>query len=273
MVISKFKDKINAIHEQAKQASSSAGVYIGNDTVLTRLYNSQIMYVDTRDASETPHLIMDGYWEINVTSLVEQLASQGGLMVDVGSTYGYFALIAGNSGADRVACIEANPVYEDYIRKNLTVNNVPDNWFVEISATGAKAGTTKLFIEGDDWNSASTQQSGGKEKVAEVEVKTLDTILAENDATEVSVLKIDIEGMEEETYQGMSETIANSPNLKLLIEFSPENYKDAKGFFSKIQEDFSTIQVMPQGDQLYPVNSYADIEKYADNWMMVLAEK
>jgi hypothetical protein len=59
----------------------------------------------------------------------------------------------------------------------------------------------------------------------EVETVTIDSFLQQNNINHVSVIKMDVEGYEPYVMRGMTETIRNSPNLKIVFEFSPEHYR------------------------------------------------
>ena len=276
--------RFNSVPENVVAARNSGATYMGGNEVLTRLFNGQKMYVDTRDVSESPHLIIDGYWEINITRVFEGLVEPGDVVFDVGSTYGYYALLAGAGGASRLVCVDPNPVYASYIAQNLTVNGLIDRSDYLPVAIGGKKGTTTLHLLRDDWNSATTQDLAEFKKQRQVpyevassekvDMNTVDGIVAELGITEVGVLKIDIEGQEEAAYKAMAETIRVSPKLRLLIEFSPQNYKDPSAFFDSIAADFPHLYVMPAGDNLQRTHSYTQLVNITnDQWMMLLASK
>ena len=280
----KLRDKANSIHRTSELALNASSVYIGDNKLLTRLYNGQKMYLDTRDFSETPHLAIDGHWEINITRVFEAIVGEGDVVFDVGSTYGYYGLLAGHAGAATIVCVDPNPVYGDYLVKNLTVNGLIGKSHIEDVAIAGKKGKITLHLLKDDWNSATTVNLETfkenrdvpyeVESSEEVPTETVDGLVKKHGLDRIDVLKLDIEGQEEASYPAMQKTIAASTRMKMLLEFSPENYKDPKAFFAQIQSDFDYMYVMPQGDNITPVKSYEELEKAAgDNWMMVLASK
>ena len=278
----RIRKRITNIGADAEQQRKS--IYMGGTEVLTQIYSGQKMYLDTRDYSETPHLLIDGYWEVNITRVFEQLVQPGDVVMDIGSTYGYYGLVAGSLGAGFVICVDPNPVYEEYLKKNLTVNGMIATSAIEPIAVGDKKGTTKLHVLKDDWNSTTTQELKEFEaqrtvpyEVAEsvdVAVETVDAIISRNKQKSVNVIKMDIEGLEEAAYDGMQDTIANSSELKLLMEFSPQNYSDPKAFFERLQNDFTHLYVMPEGARIARVSSYHELLKQTgEEWMMILASK
>lgn len=60
------------------------------------------------------------------------------------------------------------------------------------------------------------------DKTFTVETKRVDDCLAELGIEQVDVVKMDIEGAEIGALRGMQQTIANSPNLALVMEFNPQ---------------------------------------------------
>lgn len=266
------------------EADARGGTYIGGTEVLTRLFNGQKMYVDTRDISETPHLIMDGHWEIDITRVFEKAVVEGEAAIDVGATYGYYGMIAGGLGAGTILCVDPNPVYGTYLTKNLTVNGLIARSIIEEVAIGAKKGSTELMVLADDWASSTIQAQDdfdknrnipySVEKKLKVDVVTIDALVKKHTLGAVGVLKLDIEGFEEAAYPAMENTIRQSPNLTLLLEFSPENYTDPKEFFNQITRDFTFVSVMPAGRDITPVTSYSQLEKVAGGeWMMLVASQ
>ena len=48
-------------------------------------------------------------------------------------------------------------------------------------------------------------------------------------------MKIDAEGAEPAIWQGMHEIVTRNPNVRVLLEFTPSRYEDAKGFLRDIE--------------------------------------
>jgi hypothetical protein len=69
-------------------------IYLGDYTALTRTIYGHKMYVDTRDVSLAPHLLLDGYWEQWITNIFRELVKPGMTVVDVGANFGYYSVLA-----------------------------------------------------------------------------------------------------------------------------------------------------------------------------------
>jgi len=76
--------------------------YLGNNVALTRVLDNFLLYVDTRDRSIVPHLIMDGFWEMWVTQAIAQRMQPGWRCADFGSSYGYYPMLLSRLGAQEV---------------------------------------------------------------------------------------------------------------------------------------------------------------------------
>jgi len=283
-MLTKLKSILHRIEDSAKSSQNSATVFMGGTELLTRLYTGQKMYVDTRDLSETPHLALDGYWEKDISHVFEEVVNVGDVVIDVGATYGYYAMIAGHRGAAKMFSIDPNPVYVNYITKNMTVNGLMSGSTVSQLAIGAKKDTLTLHTLKDDWAS-STMQTIEEfdehrtipyevEKSIEVEVVSLDGYAKDNGIDEAHVIKLDIEGMEEAAYPGMKKLVENSPDLTVFMEFSPENYKDAEVFYKELTNDFPYRYCMPAGTNLKEITTYSDLKKaMGPDWVMLVVSK
>lgn len=269
-------------------AKNSSSVFMGGTEVLTRIYTGQKIFVDTRDVSESPHLIMEGVWEEEISKVFQRLINEGDTVFDIGSTYGYFGVVAGtklrkNKGA-RLFLIDANPVYAPYMTKNLTINGQIEYSTVSTVALAGKAGQLELNILKDDWASSTFQkiEDFDKHRTAPYEVEktvsiralTLDEYAKEHKIGPVDMIKLDIEGLEEDSYPGMKNVIKNSPNLKMLFEFTTEGYKKPKALFDQILKDFTYVYCMPEGGAAVRVSNYDEMLKVADgSWIMLLMSK
>src|SRR5690349_20762138 len=57
-------------------APHPTGIVVDGTTALTQLYTGQKLYVDTRDISVAPHLLVDGLWEAHVTRAIATLLQE-----------------------------------------------------------------------------------------------------------------------------------------------------------------------------------------------------
>ena len=95
------------------ETEARAGIYsayCGDHTALCRVLGKYLMYVDTRDTSFAPHMLMSGWWESWITKAISEHVQPGMVCADVGACIGYYTLVM----ADRVGpeghvyCFEPN---------------------------------------------------------------------------------------------------------------------------------------------------------------------
>ena len=269
-------------------ARNSSAVYMGGTEVLTSIYTGQKMFVDTRDLSESPHLIIDGVWEREVSAVFEKLIEPGDTVFDIGSTYGYYGLLAGaklkQSKGARLFLIDANPTYVPYMTKNMTVNGLIEYSTISNVAIAGKPGNLELNVLKDDWASSTFQPKKDFakyrtapyefERTIKIKATTIDAYAEANKVKSADMIKLDIEGLEEESYPGMKKLIKNSPNLKMLFEFTTEGYAKPLELFQRIRNDFEYVYCMPEGGQPILIQDYEEMLRVADGkWIMLLISK
>lgn len=260
-------------------------VKTGEFEALTRIFTGQKMYVDTRDISVAPHLLMDGQWEMGITKVFQRIVKEGDTVLDIGANFGYFGVVAGakvgNSG--RVVLVEANKLLIPYINKSLSVNGLQSFSSVEHVAMGSTEGFLELNVLEGYMGSSSVVQ-GNYDNLAEFNTKvdhkekvrstSCDILCKELGIKKVDVIKIDIEGYEDVAYGGMRATIKKSPGLKIFLEFTGSSYKKPEDFFATIKKDFPFVYAISEDSGLTPVDTYSSLKKLSgDDWIMILLSK
>lgn len=254
--------------------------YLGDYQILTRLFTGQKVFVDSRDVSVSPALIMDGRWEPETTTALMGLLQPSDCMIDIGANFGYFGLIAGTvidrGAGGSIHLIEANPRLVPLMFKSLNVTGLVGLGTVSNYAISDAEGDLDLHIPEGLWGSAfldslddvfrteleaSLAGPVAIEEVVTVPSITLDQFCAERNIDRVDVIKIDVEGHEERAYRGMRGVIDhNRDHLRMLIEFSAGQYDDPVGFYEQIRSDFKFVYGIETGSgALIDVASYGDV--------------
>jgi len=254
--------------------------YLGDYQVLTRLFTGQKIFVDSRDVSVSPALIMDGRWEPETTAALMNLLQPSDCMIDIGANFGYFGLIAGTiidrSAGGSIHLIEANPHLVPLLFKSLNVTGLVGLGTASNYAISDAEGELDLHIPEGLWGSSfldslddvfrteletALDQPVVIDEVVTVPSITLDEFCADRHIDRVDVIKIDVEGHEERAYRGMSQVIdQNRDQLRMLIEFSAGQYEDPVGFYEQIRSDFKFVYGLELGSgTLIDIASYADV--------------
>lgn len=261
---------------------NSVTVKTGEFEALTLLFNGQKMYVDTRDVSVAPHLMIDGHWEPEISHVFRSLIQPGDTVLDVGANFGYFGLLAGSvldKTKGRIHFIEANPTLLPYLRKTLAVNGL--STFATVSNVGIAdvEGELEFNVLEDYWGSSSFSDEMVRDaSIASkrtVQTTTLDQYCSQHGLRTIDVVKLDVEGYEERAYRGMTQVVATSPGLTLLVEFTPRAYDAPAAFLAQLRADFRHVYAVVKGDVfLEPVASLEDCRRHlAGGWVMLVASQ
>lgn len=272
---------------------NSQAVRVGNDQILTRLFTGQKIYVDANDISVSPALIMDGFWEQEVTTLLTRLLRPSDCFIDLGANMGYFGILAGTvirgDQGGSIHMIEANPGLVPLIFKSINVTGllgtaVVANYAITDSVGEVQLQVVKDLLGSSSLNDLDTQfrQLNSETSAVGFEVSdkvtvpsiTLDEYVASESIDKVDLIKMDIEGYEAHAYQGMTKLIAdNRDRLRLLLEFTPTRYPDSEGFYNQIARDFSYVYGLdPHTASLVDIANYQNLlDMSTSGFAMVLA--
>ncbi len=212
-------------------------VYVGNNRVLLWTKNNYKMFVDSRDVSIAPHLILEGVYEEHTDAALRRLVSPGMNVVEIGANVGLFTLLmchrAGSSGS--VYAFECDPVLAQIARDNLELNGFSRIGTIDERAISNQIGTLSFR--------ATTRHRGGGTLVAglqqipelteseretiAVQAVTLDDFLAGYDRR-IDFMKIDAEGAETDIIAGGRRIFADPGyRVTVMMEFAPRFMREA----------------------------------------------
>lgn len=181
-----------------------------------------LMELDPGDLVQI-EILRHGAYESATCRLFETLVREGDVVVDVGANVGQYSLLAARlcGAAGKVLALEPNPAIFQALRRNLGLNRSPQVLPLLMAAGARDApvamleppptqlGTSKMAgaATGDYW-------SGGYR---------LATILRELGLSRCDVVKIDVEGHEDEVLEGLLQEGAPRPR-HLIFEFVPQAF-------------------------------------------------
>lgn len=238
-------------------------VYCGDHRVLTMLNSGHKIYVDSRDLSLAPHIIMHGHWEPTTTQVVQRLVKAGMRVIDVGANVGYYSLLMAQAigPQGKLVAFEANPVLAKLVQANLAINGFAlGSGISQVISKAASnfTGSTKFTVF-ESYMGGSTvfendPQPGDTAKRIDVACVTLDEQL--KDFGPVDFIKIDAEGSEKFILEGARRIIKSSPNLKMIIEFQPE-----KPLYDLVSEHgFKVCPILP--DSSAQEMSFSELQNF-----------
>lgn len=205
--------------------------YVGNDRVLLRTANGYKMFVDARDVSIAPHLILDGVYEEHTDAALRAIVKPGMRILEIGANVGFFTLLmAHRTGASgSVLSFECDPTLAQIARDNLEVNGFSRIGTIDERAVSDKCGTLRFFT-------AERHRGGGtliegleqipelrstERREIEVQATTVDDVLAAHPHG-FDFVKIDAEGAETAIFGGGAALFADRRRpLRVMVEFAP----------------------------------------------------
>ena len=238
-----IRDIVTMTRQELEEASAfyAKSFYMGEHLLLCKLLTKYKMYLDARDVGVAPGLLMDGYWESWITKFMAKMIQPGDICIDAGANFGYFSLVmaelAGKEG--RAIAVEPNSALCKLLR--FTSNMNPDHFEVVGKALSNEQTEMVLSIPTHFWGGATIRKEKVDDSITQetVQVDTLDHLVEELQLHKVDFIKMDCEGVEPEIFEGMTKTLQQNPQLKIIMEYSPFMYKNAKGFtdflFSKFE--------------------------------------
>ncbi|MES2491938.1 MAG: FkbM family methyltransferase [Pseudomonadota bacterium] len=226
--------------------------YLGQHEALCRILGRYKMYVDTRDIGIASHLMLEGFWELWVTTAMMRCVRRGSVVADIGANLGYFTLLLADlTGPEgRVLAFEPNPNLGGLLRKSIEVNGfAPFTDFHEL-ALGRESGTADMDIRID-------QQGGGRMIDSQrgagggaVRLERFDRIAH---AQDVEFIKMDVEGFEPEVWQGMTGLLDRGRALTIFMEFTVGRLSDPGGFLEAILGCGFSLEIIRFTGQIEPI--------------------
>lgn len=238
-------------------------VTVGENLVLCKVMGSVMMYVDPRDQSIAPHLMINGLWEPNVTIAIAKYVKRGMHCLDVGANVGYFSILMASSGAS-VDAFEPNPMLARLLNMTTEINGYLKRITVHSKVVSDYDGVAQLNI--------STSCNGGSSIISQpngykpypCEAVKLDTYCkSEIDFIKCDVEKADIlvwKGMqriwkENRQIQGCFESLGSPEERASLYESLSDNGANWVGIINPVGSivpiDLETIIASESADMLW----------------------
>jgi len=191
--------------------------------------------------------------EPEIVAVLDRLLGPGMTAVDVGANIGYLTLqMARRVGpGGRVVAIEPAADNLAWLRRNVALNGFEN---VEIHAAGAGAEERERELHLEEGSTRYGFYGGGSEaQTVAVREVPLDGVVD----GPADLVKIDVEGAEIEVLAGMQRLLADSPRLKLIVEWNPPLLERAGRRSEELVEVLSahgfTLHLIGTGGALEPL--------------------
>lgn len=169
-------------------------------------------------------------WEHQIQTLAKMLLRRGDVVIDVGANIGalsvFFSEIVGSAG--KVVAIEPNPrLAKEFAQDFGGLDKFPNIVLINKASFSKSDVLLKLSIDDSFYSSASSIKYQVGKKSILVNSISIDSIANEP----IKLIKIDVEGAEEEVIQGALETIKKY--LPFIIFETGQNPQEIERFFDK----------------------------------------
>lgn len=163
-------------------------------------------------------LFQTGTYERGILDFINKNYNPKGLFVDVGANIGLMSVFTASAFKNgNIIAIEAHPVTANILKRNIEINSLSNIVIKEI-ALGNEVGETQIF---ENWQvnrgGASLVVHDENSKSYPVKIEKLDNIITDT----VSIIKIDVEGLELDVLKGASNTILKCKPI-LIVEISDQ---------------------------------------------------
>lgn len=210
-------------------------VYMGEGRVLTKSYYDILYLVSSYDCTMTPHFILNGSYESELTKYLLNNLQEDSVFVDIGANFGYYTCIAGKkikkASGGKVFAFEANYRAYELLEKNIILN-----WLDE---TAVKTFETALSDEEKVMEFSSYKyRFGGSgfrthedkdSMLNEVEILMIQTQKLDNcipDDQPVDFMKIDVEGAEFNVLKGATRIIRRNRDIRIILEWDRKQLRE-----------------------------------------------
>jgi FkbM family methyltransferase len=231
--------ELEAALDQDRSAQSGAtglhGTYVGGNRMLISTTWGGRLLVPADDISLMPELVANGTYDAPFTAFVQRNIKPGDTVIDVGAHVGLFTLLLAYSVWDtgRVIAYEPCPRMLELLRDNVGMGWLGDR--VEIVAKAAAATSGSLsFLAPTRYTMTGSLRPVEHLLTTQDRVDTVDRIEVETEPIDVHVgrfeqidlIKIDVEGAENQVFTGMEQLLASGVVRRVSFELAREHMGD-----------------------------------------------
>lgn len=216
--------------------SLATNSYLGEETVLCRALGRYKILADAADHGLSPHIMLDGYWEMWVTEVIAACVQPGMVAADIGANIGYYTLLMADLVGPRgcVHAFEPNPRMIRLLQRSVALNGFTSRTYIHQTALGETDGETLGFHVPEHEPKNGHLLPQGTDVPADIPLIETRRLDSEEAWQAIQFAKIDVEGAEELIWSGARGLLDGSALRTIVLEFTPGRYADAAGFLERI---------------------------------------
>lgn len=257
-------------------------VNVPDDTSIATVLGKYMMWVDLRDQGLSPHMLLQGYWEMWVTTVLARLTKPGKQAIDIGANTGYYTMLladaVGPNGS--VLAFEPNPRLAKLLRASVNANGFGERVSVREEAVGnthlghltlavpRSSPQNAAIIFSENQKQSFKARFGDQGDFVQVKPVTLDSL----NLADVDMVKVDAEGAEYNIWRGMQSTIDHNPDIQICMEFNADRSYEWQPFFLEMQGRFRQVRHVDFDGLLKPLTmDMIKTERPKGDWMIYLS--
>ncbi len=246
-------------------------VPIERSLAAVRVLGGPLLLLDLRDVQIAVHLAMDGFWESWITLAVARHVRSGWRCIDVGANCGYYTVLLGALAgpAGRVWAWEPHPELARTLRESIHLNGMGSFVAVEEAAATDRTGACRLHLPARDFrnslNGSIVADFNGE--AIPVAGRTLDEVCA---GAPIDFIKIDVEGAEMLTWEGMAAIRRQNPSLTVLLEYHVGRYADPPAFIARMTGAGFLLRYVDYDGSIRDVSASELLAPGHGDWMLWL---
>lgn len=160
--------------------------------------------------------------EVGMLGVLDEFLGEGDVFVDVGAYVGFLSMYASWRVGERgkVLAFEPNPLAYRVLLKNLRMNAIKNVIAMDVALGSREEYRYLSMYDNRPASETTLMDTGQSGKRFRVRIRRLDDVLSDLRIGKVRMVKIDVEGWENEVLKGMVETIERSSPI-LIVEKGP----------------------------------------------------
>lgn len=239
--------RVTRLNRDVEQIKLMSGTSLGSDRGVTFLASGDRIHIDPRDRGCGMNLLTEGKYEEEEISLFKCFLKPGATVLDIGSNYGYYAVSAAPylRPGGTVYAFEPNPHIFELMRSSAYINGYTD--IIKPCRAAVYDSNSALRFAIDETGPGGARVvaddfvAHGGIKVIDVPVVVIDEFLSPDSV--VDLVKIDVEGREQNVLRGMEKTIQRSPDIVILMELFYSFFQNEPSFAQFINYIESTLKL------------------------------
>jgi FkbM family methyltransferase len=259
-----------------RMSHGGRATYIGGNRILTKCVIAEAVigfFVEANDILLSPWLILSGMYELDITNFFLQNLKPESRCVDVGANFGFFTCLMGRfCHRGKVVGIEPNHHVYELLRDNIYINGLHEWTSPKHAAISDSVGTLQLYrrIKRSGNTSISNVSEAFLAALGEpssepfqVACLRIDDLLSEFE-NRIDFIKIDVEGAEPLVMRGAKQVISANPQLKIVMEWSPNQIQAAGFDIAEFVDDLyslglRSLKIYPDGIEEITLEGLKDL--------------